>query len=115
MWVKPEKVKTSDTLYGLTFCGFAIGPNYLPYPAAEGKLLAGLVKPAKKLLNEDCLHGKLLSLQLLMHNHPPSAFKEYIERCLAVTSARAPNLPARFTSRQMDELWRGGPKSLCHG
>lgn len=115
MWVKPEKVKVSDTLIGLTFCGFAIGPDFLPYPASEGKLLAGLVKPAKKLLNIDCLHGKLLSLQLLMHNHPPSVFKDYIERCLAITSEMAPNLPARFTARQMDELWRGGPKVQCHG
>lgn len=115
MWVKPDKVKTSKTLVGLTFCGFAIREDYLPYPASEGKLLAGLVKPAKKLLNVDCLHGKLLSLQLLMHNHPPSAFKDYIERCLAITAECAPELPSRFTRRQMDELWRGGPKVQCHG
>lgn len=115
MWVKPEKVKTSSSIVGLTFCGFTIGPDFLPYPTSEGKLLAGLVKPAKKLLDVTCLHGKLLSLQLLMHNHPASPFKEYIERCLAITSAQAPDLPARFTKRQMDELWRGGPNSSCHG
>lgn len=115
MWVKPEKVKTSESLVGLTFCGFTIGHDYLPYPTSEEKLFAGLLKPARKLPDIYALHGKLLSLQLLMHNHPPSAFKDYIEKCLVVTSRHAEGLPARLTSRQMDRLWRGGPKLGAYG
>ncbi|APA19847.1 nonstructural protein, partial [Rodent astrovirus] len=115
MWVKPEKVKVSDTLVGLTFCGFRVGPNFQPYPADEHKLFSGLVKPAKKLPSMEALHGKLLSLQILMHNHPPSAFKDYIEMCLMRTAILCPRLPARLTDRQLDWLWRGGPKPSPNG
>lgn len=114
MWVKPEKVRVSDTLVGLTFCGFRIGEHYLPYPAQEDKLFAGLVRPVRKLADFKTLHGKLLSLQLLMHFHPPSPFKDYLEMCLANTAKYCPELPARFSERQMDKLWRGGPKAV-HG
>lgn len=111
MWVKPEKVRVSNTLVGLTFCGFKIGQGYLPYPACEDKLFAGLVRPCKKLQDLTTLHGKLLSLQLLMHFHPPSPFKDYLELCLAKTASACPGLPARFSERQMNMLWRGGPKA----
>ncbi|UMO75827.1 MAG: ORF1ab [Guangxi mamastrovirus 1] len=115
MWIKPEKVKVSDTLEGLTFCGFTVGPDRLPYPTDEEKLYAGLVTPARKLPDVTALHGKLLSLQLLMHNHPDSAFKDYINKCLAETARHAEDLPARLTERQMDRLWRGGPKHKPNG
>lgn len=115
MWVKPEKVKVSDTLQGLTFCGFTIGQDFLPYPTSEDKLYAGLIKPARKLPDLSALHGKLLSLQLLMHNHPDSAFKNYIEHCLSITSQHVEGLPSRLTERQMDRLWRGGPSQSAYG
>ncbi|UMO75769.1 MAG: ORF1ab [Zhejiang mamastrovirus 4] len=115
MWIKPEKVKVSETLEGLTFCGFTVGPDRLPYPTDEEKLYAGLVTPARKLPDVTALHGKLLSLQLLMHNHPNSAFKDYIDKCLAETARHAEDLPARLTERQMDRLWRGGPKHKPNG
>nr|API61734.1 polyprotein [Porcine astrovirus 4] len=115
MWIKPEKVKVSETLEGLTFCGFTVGPDRLPYPTDEEKLYAGLVTPARKLPDVTALHGKLLSLQLLMHNHPDSAFKDYINKCLAETARHAEDLPARLTERQMDRLWRGGPKHKPNG
>nr|QBJ01425.1 MAG: ORF1ab [Mamastrovirus 3] len=115
MWIKPDKVKVSETLEGLTFCGFTVGPDRLPYPTDEEKLYAGLVTPARKLPDVTALHGKLLSLQLLMHNHPDSAFKDYINKCLAETARHAEDLPARLTERQMDRLWRGGPKHKPNG
>nr|BAX00237.1 ORF1ab [Porcine astrovirus 4] len=115
MWIKPEKVKISETLEGLTFCGFTVGPDRLPYPTDEEKLYAGLVTPARKLPDATALHGKLLSLQLLMHNHPDSAFKDYIDKCLVETARHAEDLPARLTERQMDRLWRGGPKHKPNG
>ena len=59
MWIKPEKIKTSETLEGLTFCGFTVGPDRLPYPTDEEKLYAGLVTPARKLPDVTALHEKL--------------------------------------------------------
>lgn len=113
MWVKPEKVKVSDKLEGLSFCGFTIGKDYVPKPSAPYKLMAGLLKPSKKLPDAEALHGKLLSYQILTHyeddEHP---FKVYINKCLAVISELFDtNLPKRFTEEQLDVLWRGGPKS----
>lgn len=116
MWVKLEKVKVSPTLYGLTFCGFEIALDYQPKPAQPAKLFAGLLKPARTVEDVNALHGKLLSLQILMHfeddTHP---FKRYIESCLATTSRFIDDaLPKRFTREQLDRLWRGGPKQ-CNG
>lgn len=115
MWVKPEKVHISDTLVGLTFCGFTISEDFQPYPTQCEKLFAGLVTPAKTLPDLESLHGKLLSLQLLMHNHPDCEFKDYLDHCLATTSVLCPRLPPRLTARQMDKLWRGGPKHSPYG
>ncbi|AVX29491.1 RNA-dependent RNA polymerase, partial [Marmot astrovirus 3] len=115
MWVKPEKVRTSDTLVGLTFCGFTIGPDFQPYPTNTAKLWAGLVKPTKKLKDIYALHGKLLSLQLLCYWSKDETFKSYLEACLSITSRFVPNLPPRLTDQQMLWLWRGGPKALANG
>lgn len=119
MWVKPGKVKVSDTLVGLTFCGFQVGQNYEPFPHQPYKLMAGLLKPSRILPDLDALHGKLLSYQVLMHNTPGNhPFKDYIETCLArVAELNSSGLPARFTEEQLDRLWRGGPRETVwhHG
>lgn len=112
MWVKPEKVKVSTKLEGLTFCGFLIGKDFCPIPAQPFKLMASLLKPAAVLPNIESLHGKLLSYQILLHfcddDHP---FKRYVERCLNVTYKYiGGSLPKRFTSEQLEYLWRGGPR-----
>nr|QXV86603.1 RNA-dependent RNA polymerase [Mamastrovirus sp.] len=116
MWVKPEKVKISTSLIGLTFCGFTITKDLMPIPTEPYKLMAGLLKPSALLPNLEALHGKLLSYQILLHflddEHP---FKCYIEHCLAVTSKLVVDLPRRFTKEQLDRLWRGGPKVLSNG
>nr|ULF48004.1 MAG: RNA-dependent RNA polymerase [Grey squirrel astrovirus] len=115
MWVKPEKVKVSDTLVGLTFCGFTIGPNFQPHPTNTTKLWAGLVKPTRKMKDIYALHGKLLSLQLLTYWTPDEEFRDYLESCLSATAALVPELPPRLTGDQMLWLWRGGPKTFAHG
>lgn len=117
MWVKPEKVKVSNSLVGLSFCGFTINENFDPIPTQPFKLMAGLLKPAATVPDVDALHGKLLSYQVLMHFcddfHP---FKCYIERCLNVTKRYVGDrLPARFTDEQLDRLWRGGPRAVANG
>nr|QXV86415.1 RNA-dependent RNA polymerase [Mamastrovirus sp.] len=114
MWVKPEKIKISQTPIGLTFCGFVIGEHFNPQPAQPFKLMAGLIKPSSVLPDLESLHGKLLSYQILLHycddEHP---FKQYIEKCLAITSKLVgKKWPRRFTREQLEYLWRGGPK--CH-
>lgn len=116
MWVKPEKVKISSELPGLTFCGFKIRKDFMPEPVEPYKLMAGLMKPSSTLPNYEALHGKLLSYQILLHfcddDHP---FKSYIEHCLAITSKLVADLPKRFTKEQLDRLWRGGPKQAAYG
>lgn len=117
MWVKPDKVKVSDTLVGLTFCGFTIKENYVPEPTQPYKLLAGLLKPYKIVPDIDSFHGKLLSYQILSHfmdeDHP---FKSYLKKAIAhVYPATSKILPKLFTSEQLDRLWRGGPKATANG
>ena len=116
MWVKPEKVKVSPQLEGLSFCGFTIGPGFNPRPAEPFKLMASLLKPSKKLPDYLALHGKLLCYQILMHfvedEHP---FKRYVLRCLDVTwRLSGKKLLRRFTEQQLNALWWGGPKR-CDG
>ncbi|ACR54273.1 RNA-dependent RNA polymerase, partial [Mamastrovirus 4] len=117
MWVKPGKVKISETLVGLSFCGFTVDQNLEPIPTAPEKLMASLLKPSTKLPDLESLHGKLLCYQLLStfldEEHP---FKGYVEQCLARTSKqlRDSGLPARFTEEQLRRIWRGGPKT-CDG
>lgn len=108
MWVKPEKVRVSETVVGLTFCGFTVGENYLPHPTQPEKLWASLVDPVQKLPDVESLYGKLLSFRILMHNHPDHPFKEYVEKCIAALE-RVRSLPV-ITSEHLDRLWRGGPK-----
>lgn len=116
MWVKPEKIKVSTELAGLTFCGFKIKSDLMPEPVEPYKLMAGLMKPSSTLPDYEALHGKLLSYQILLHfcddDHP---FKRYIEHCLATTSKLVVDLPKRFTKEQLDRLWRGGPKQAANG
>nr|FAA04027.1 TPA: ORF1b protein [Macaque MLB-like astrovirus] len=110
MWVKPEKIKVSNTIYGLTFCGFKFTPSG-PVPAEPYKLMASLLKPVSKLPDIEALHGKLLCFQLLMANDTQHPFYKYIERCLACTykALSDANLPRRFTRSQLEYIWRGGP------
>lgn len=108
MWVKPDKVKVSDTVVGLTFCGFTVGSDYLPYPTQPEKLWASLVDPVSKLPDVDSLCGKLESFRILMHNHPDHPFKEYIDKCLAALEAQR-TMPV-ITHEFLEYLWRGGPK-----
>lgn len=117
MWVKPDKIKVSTSLVGLTFCGFTIKANFLPEPTQPYKLLASLLKPYKTVPDIDSFHGKLLSYQILSHflddGHP---FKEYIKKAIAhVYPSTSRLLPKSFTSEQLDRLWRGGPKVIANG
>lgn len=113
MWVKPEKVKVSNTLVGLSFCGFTVNNNFEPLPTSPEKLLASLITPVTKLPDFESLHGKLLCYQLLTafldEDHP---FRSYVELCLAATSKKleGAGLPPRFTEEQLMLIWRGGPK-----
>nr|QZE11861.1 MAG: nonstructural polyprotein [Ailurus fulgens astrovirus 2] len=113
MWVKPEKVKVSNTIKGTSFCGFTVGDNYQPIPSNPDKLWASLVTPCQKLPNELALYGKLLSFRILMHNSEEHPFKEYIEKCLAALETGR-TLP-KITDEQLDRLWRGGPKTASNG
>nr|WCI13767.1 non-structural polyprotein 1AB [Dromedary astrovirus] len=113
MWVKPEKVKVTDTVKGASFCGFTVGGNYQPIPSNPYKLWASLVTPCQKLPDQTALCGKLLSYKILMHNSEDHPFKEYVEKCLAALE-NGQTIP-RLTDEQLDRLWRGGPKTSSNG
>nr|UIT55508.1 polyprotein [Bovine astrovirus] len=113
MWVKPEKVKVTDTIIGASFCGFTVGKNYQPVPSNPEKLWASLVTPCQKLPDEFALYGKLLSFKILMHNSEDHPFKDYIEKCIAALE-HGRSLP-KITDEQLDRLWRGGPKTNPNG
>nr|AKK25315.1 nonstructural polyprotein [Dromedary astrovirus] len=113
MWVKPEKVKVTDTVKGASFCGFTVGDNYQPIPSNPYKLWASLVTPCQKLPDQAALCGKLLSYKILMHNSENHPFKEYVEKCLAALE-NGQTIP-RLTDEQLDRLWRGGPKTSSNG
>lgn len=117
MWVKPEKVIISNTLAGLSFCGFTITSDYLPKPSSPEKLMASLLKPARLVPDIDSFHGKLLSYQILAHylddDHP---FKDYILRAIDnVYPYTTKTMPKYFSGEQLDRLWRGGPKKVPDG
>nr|WIM33499.1 ORF1ab [Bovine astrovirus] len=112
-WVKPEKVKVTDTIIGASFCGFTVGKNYQPVPSNPEKLWASLVTPCQKLPDEFALYGKLLSFKILMHNCEDHPFKDYIEKCIAALE-HGRSLP-KITDEQLDRLWRGGPKTNPNG
>lgn len=118
MWVKPDKVKVSNTIEGLTFCGFTVVKDknmYVPVPTETEKLIAGLVKPTKKLPDVLSLYGKLLCYRILSHNLPDDhKFKNYILVALEVVArhirAAGGEEPFHITDTMLDRLWRGGPK-----
>lgn len=116
MWVKPENVKVSTTLIGLSFCGFTNimdRGKYVPVPSNVNKLIAALVTPCKKLPDIEALAGKILSYKVLLHNLPDDDIsKQFV---LACEVALHKHLAARemdyvsFTREVLDFLWRGGP------
>uniref|UniRef100_A0AAU7E288 Non-structural polyprotein 1AB n=1 Tax=Mops bat astrovirus TaxID=3141890 RepID=A0AAU7E288_9VIRU len=117
MWVKPENVKISKTLEGLSFCGFTnmrIKNMYLPVPTNVQKLIAGLVTPTRKLPDLDSLYGKVLSFKVLMHNLPDEdPGKNFILACEVALRRHIENAgqqPVKFTDSMLDFLWRGGPR-----
>lgn len=116
MWVKPEKVKTSTTLEGLSFCGFTVFKNR-PMPSNPAKLLASLLTPCRVVPDIDSFHGKLLSYQILAHHLPVDhPFKDYILRAIeSIYPYTSRLLPKSFSEGQLDRLWRGGPNRAPDG
>lgn len=118
MWVKPEKVKVSTSLEGLTFCGFSAIVSdgiYLPVPVDAWKFVTSTVNPVSKLPDFDALVGKILSFQILTHNLPDDdPVKMWFEEAHASLSLHAVGdggEPIPTITRDMREfLWRGGPK-----
>nr|QKN88923.1 MAG: RNA-dependent RNA polymerase [Astroviridae sp.] len=80
MWVKPENLKVSKTIEGLSFCGFTfkkINGKWFGTMVAE-KLLQSLNTPVRQLPNVEALWGKLVSLRILL-NYSSEDNKRYLE------------------------------------
>lgn len=117
MWVKPDNVKVTESLDGLSFCGFTNvfdGKYHLPVPTNVYKLVASLVTPTRKLQDAESLYGKILSMKVLMHNLPDdNPGKQFLLECeVAIRKHmdKAGQPLVNFTTSMLDYLWRGGPK-----
>nr|QKN88920.1 MAG: RNA-dependent RNA polymerase [Astroviridae sp.] len=80
MWVKPENIKSSTTLEGLSFCGFTfkkVNGQWFGAMTAN-KLLQSLNTPVRQLPNVEALWGKLVSLRILLQHSDQSQVK-YLE------------------------------------
>nr|QXV86507.1 RNA-dependent RNA polymerase [Avastrovirus sp.] len=104
MWVKPENVKVSETLEGLSFCGFTFKKinNSWVGVANHDKMLSSLLEPVKRLPDIESLWCKLVSIRLMCENSPEHV-KTYLDRqiwrvenfCRHV-DIELPDLPASF-------------------
>uniref|UniRef100_A0AAU7E2F1 Non-structural polyprotein 1AB n=1 Tax=Rousettus bat astrovirus TaxID=3141900 RepID=A0AAU7E2F1_9VIRU len=115
MWVKPEKVRVSVDPFGLSFCGFTIGPGYAPIPTEPKKLLASFNTPLKKLPDVDTLYCKILCFCLLLHNLPDDdPVKVWCSDARFILAqhlrAMGRDPPVHVTRDMLDSLWSGGPK-----
>lgn len=80
MWVKPENVKVSCTIEGLSFCGMKIiktTKGYVGVPNVD-KILSTLHDPVRRLPNIEALWGKLVSLRILCENCADNV-KDYLD------------------------------------
>nr|WKY34979.1 ORF1ab [Goose astrovirus] len=82
MWVKPENVKVSDDIEGMTFCGLTLvkrsDGRFVGVPNVD-KILSTLENPVRKLPNLESLWGKLVSLRILCENAPNSV-REFLDK-----------------------------------
>lgn len=79
MWIKPENIKTSKTLVGLTFCGLTIirkGKRWVGRYKAD-KIFASIVDPAQKVETLEDMGAKISSA-LLLTVHDNSHFSREI-------------------------------------
>lgn len=119
MWVKPENVKVSDRLEGLSFCGFTVikkDGTYLGVPNVN-KIFSSLRTPVKRLPDIEALWCKLTSLRLLVHNCDKEII-DYIEeqmyRVQQYCDANGIDL-VKMPAGTYDYIWStgadgGGPK-----
>lgn len=117
MWVKPENVKVTEDLTGVSFCGFTNTYNgriHLPVPTNVQKLVASIITPTKKLPDAEALYGKILSMKVLMHNLPDEdPGKQFVLECEVALRRHMDRVGAplvNFTDTVLDYLWRGGPR-----
>ncbi|QCO31428.1 RdRp [Passerine astrovirus 3] len=114
MWVKPENIKVSSRLEGLSFCGLTftkVKGVYYGIPNVN-KILSTLEHPNKKLPSLESLWGKLQSLRILVE-YADQEVKDYLEEQIARVEDYAkaekielPEVPDYFYVN----IWQGGPK-----
>lgn len=81
MWVKPENIKTSDSVEGLSFCGMTLvktSKGFVGIPNVD-KILTTLSDPVRKMPDVSALWGKLVSLRILCENCD-NFVKDYLDK-----------------------------------
>nr|WPR17455.1 MAG: RNA-dependent RNA polymerase [Avian astrovirus 14] len=115
MWVKPQNIKKSSTLEGLTFCGLTftkVKGVWYGTPNVD-KILSTIENPVKALPDIQSLWGKLISLRILTE-HSRTEVKEYLDRQIfrvqeysKAEKIELPEVPENFYS----VIWSGGPNN----
>nr|WPR17461.1 MAG: nonstructural protein [Avian astrovirus 4] len=114
MWVKPEKIKKSSKLEGLSFCGMVFVQHkgeFFGVPTVN-KILASLEEPTRKLPDIQSLWGKLTSLRILTEYSSQEVndfLEEQIQRVreyAQTENIELPEVPSYFYR----SVWTGGPK-----
>nr|QCP68856.1 ORF1b [Ruddy turnstone astrovirus] len=90
MWVKPENIKTSTSLDGLSFCGFTFvkAENRWVGIMNADKILQSLKTPTRALPDLESLWGKLVSLRILLQ-HADKKHRSYLDAQIARVEAYA--------------------------
>nr|WPR17470.1 MAG: nonstructural protein [Avian astrovirus 3] len=113
MWVKPENIKSSHTLEGLSFCGlvFIHRDKWYGIPNVD-KILSTLEHPVRRLPNIEALWGKLVSLRILCEWAPQEVHDYLDEQFVRIReyaqseNLELPEVPSDFYTI----VWTGGPK-----
>ncbi|QCO31431.1 RdRp [Passerine astrovirus 4] len=111
MWVKPENIKTSKTLQGLSFCGMTfvqVDGHWYGTPNVN-KILSTIEHPVKRLPDIQSLWGKLVSLRILLE-HADAEPRDYVDRQIYRVEQYAkqegiklPEVPSKFYR----DIWAG--------
>nr|WPR17452.1 MAG: RNA-dependent RNA polymerase [Avian astrovirus 12] len=115
MWVKPENVKASKQIAGLSFCGFTMikqNGTYYGVPNVD-KILSTFEHPVRRLPDITSLWGKLISLRILCE-YADRKVKDYLN--LQIHKVRTLCEKEGMQLPEVDPafyrlIWSGGPKA----
>nr|AVM87520.1 ORF1b [Hainan oriental leaf-toed gecko astrovirus 2] len=104
MWVKPTKIKISNSLEGTSFCGFVFKKHHGKWVGEVNvdKLCSTLKEPVKQLPDIEALWAKLVSLRILMEHSDQETREQLdfnirrVEQAMRAEGMEPVKLPRQF-------------------